>query len=236
MVETRLDAGCPNAQSQPQIPGRVRHFPSPPFINIDGLHNFRDCGGYPIAGCPDKIIRQGVLYRSADPSKITTQGISQLGELNVSRIFDLRSDSEIEDSTKKGWGQIRVWDQVVRVPAAVFTDDDIANEQRASQDHNLRNKGIEVYRAEFTAAIRPYLAANSIWGFVKYYQDILDSATSASNPFQPLKNILSHLATASALEPILIHCSLGKDRTGVICALILNICGCKTALLRMSTP
>ena len=119
----------------------------------------------------------------------------------------------------------------MRVPAAVFTDDDIANEQRATRDHNLRNKGIEVYRAGFTTAIPPYLAANSIWGFVKYYQDILDSATSASNPFQPLKNILSHLATASALEPILVHCSLGKDRTGVICALILNICGVQDSIV-----
>ena len=104
----------------------------------------------------------------------------------------------------------------MRVPAAVFTDDDIANEQRATRDHNLRNKGIEVYRAGFTTAIPPYqrLAANSVQGFVKYYQDILDSATSASNPFRPLKNILSHLATASALEPILIHCPWEKTGLG----------------------
>ena len=64
-------------------------------------------------------------------------------------------------------------------------------------------------------------------GFVRYYRDVLESATSLSNPFQPLKNILNHLAAVdpSELEPILIHCSLGKDRTGVICALVLSICG-----------
>jgi protein tyrosine/serine phosphatase len=62
---------------------------------------------------------------------------------------------------------------------------------------------------------------------VQYYRDVLESATSLSNPFQPLKNILNHLAVVdpSGLEPILIHCSLGKDRTGVICALVLSICG-----------
>ena len=115
----------------------------------------------------------------------------------------------------------------MRVLATVFTDDEIANEQRARRDHNLRSKGIEVYGAEFTAGVCSYLrlATNFIQGFVKYYQDVLDSATSASNPFQPLKNILSHLATPGTLEPFLIHCSLGKDRTGVVCALILSICG-----------
>jgi hypothetical protein len=113
-------------------------------MSIDGLHNFRDCGGYPIADSPGKMVRRGILYRSADPSKITTKGISQLRELNISRIFDLRSELEIEESTKKGWGQIMVWDQVVRVPASVFTDHQITNGHRARRDHSLRNKGIEV--------------------------------------------------------------------------------------------
>ncbi|KAH6637305.1 tyrosine phosphatase family-domain-containing protein [Chaetomium tenue] len=200
----------PDAQSQPQKQGEIRHLPSPPFIKIDGLYNFRDCGGYPIADRPDKIIRRGMLYRSAEPSKITTKGISQLQELAVSRIFDLRSDFEIEDSTKKGWGKLRVWDQAVRVPAAIFTDD---YTHRAGRDHNLRNLGIE--------------------GFVDYYRAIVDSATSADNPLQPLRNILSHLAAdgPSEPEPILIHCSLGKDRTGVICALILSLCGVEDSII-----
>ena len=45
--------------------------------------------------------------------------------------------------------------------------------------------------------------------------------------------ILSHLATGppSGLGPILIHCSLGKDRTGVICALILSLCGVQDSII-----
>jgi protein tyrosine phosphatase len=68
---------------------------------------------------------------------------------------------------------------------------------------------------------------------VEYYQGIVDAATSVSNQFQPLKNILNHLAACgpSELEPILIHCSLGKDRTGVICALILSICGVEDSIV-----
>lgn len=131
----------PDAQSQAQTQGEIRHLPSPPFVQIDGLYNFRDCGGYPIADRPNKIVRRGILYRSAEPSTITTEGISQLHKLNISRVFDLRSDGEIKESTKKGWGQIRVWDQAVRVPAAIFTDD---YTYRAGRVHNLRNVSVEV--------------------------------------------------------------------------------------------
>lgn len=40
----------------------------------------------------------------------------------------------------------------------------------------------------------------------------------------PFGAILSHLATPDP-SPLLIHCTAGKDRTGVICAIILSICG-----------
>jgi protein tyrosine/serine phosphatase len=53
------------------------------------------------------------------------------------------------------------------------------------------------------------------------------------NAAQPLKMILSYLATAPPSEPgpILIHCSLGKDRTGMICALILSLCGVEDTII-----
>jgi len=64
-------------------------------------------------------------------------------------------------------------------------------------------------------------------GYIEYYQELLASALAADDTAQSLRSILGHLATGSPSgpEPVLIHCSLGKDRTGVICALILSICG-----------
>lgn len=35
---------------------------------------------------------------------------------------------------------------------------------------------------------------------------------------------MSHIANEPA-TPLIIHCTAGKDRTGVICALILSLCG-----------
>jgi protein tyrosine/serine phosphatase len=58
---------------------------------------------------------------------------------------------------------------------------------------------------------------------------MLQSAASAKNSAQPYRTILKHLAAkstdGSTPAPVLLHCTAGKDRTGVICALILSLCG-----------
>ncbi|KAH6652579.1 tyrosine phosphatase family-domain-containing protein [Truncatella angustata] len=188
------------AQSQPSLP-------CPPFVHIEGVPNFRDIGGYPIARQPGKFICNATIYRSANPSGVTEEGITRLRGLAITKVFDLRSDREIEESTKKGWGAIKVWDSAARVPASVFMDSDFADGHRGQRDYNLSKEGHD--------------------GFIRYYWDILNSASSANNTLQPFEKILTHLAqeSSSKPEPILIHCSLGKDRTGVICSLILSLCG-----------
>jgi len=56
------------------------------------------------------------------------------------------------------------------------------------------------------------------------YSSILASAADTSHPYAPFTTILNHLAGPDP-PPMLIHCTAGKDRTGVICALILSLCG-----------
>lgn len=130
---------------KPQLQSAVEGYPpTPPFIDIHGLPNFRDCGGYPIADRPGEMIRNGIIYRSADPSKITETGIDQLRDLGIAKVFDLRSDREIDESTKRGWGQVKVWAPAARIAAPVFMDSDYENGHRAQRDKNLRMDGHEV--------------------------------------------------------------------------------------------
>ena len=91
-----------------------------------------------------------MVYRSADPSKITELGISQVGDLNITRVFDLRSEFEIEQSTQRGFGQVREWDGAERIVVSVFKDDHhhipCADDGRKKRrDENLKREGIEVY-------------------------------------------------------------------------------------------
>lgn len=63
-------------------------------------------------------------------------------------------------------------------------------------------------------------------GFAKVYVSMLAAATKPVNEARPYGQILEHLASdSSPPSPILIHCTAGKDRTGIICALILSLCG-----------
>lgn len=62
-------------------------------------------------------------------------------------------------------------------------------------------------------------------GFVYVYDRILKSGTDPKGA-QPFAAVLRHLASPTqALTPILTHCTAGKDRTGVLCALVLSLCG-----------
>ncbi|KAG6861566.1 hypothetical protein C0995_014862 [Termitomyces sp. Mi166 len=67
----------------------------PPFVTIDGVINVRDLGFYPSETVPGHITRPRLLYRSAELSGISKEGEQQLKTLNISQVFDLRSDTEI---------------------------------------------------------------------------------------------------------------------------------------------
>jgi hypothetical protein len=62
--------------------------------------------------------------------------------------------------------------------------------------------------------------ADGSWkGFTRAYTDILIGAAPTS-----YRTILLHLAYEPE-KPLIVHCTAGKDRTGVICALVLSLCG-----------
>lgn len=70
--------------------------PSPPFVTVEGIHNFRDLGDYPVSTIPSKSVRSNIIFRCAEPSQITPNGIQTLRSLGVTAFFDLRSGPEIE--------------------------------------------------------------------------------------------------------------------------------------------
>ncbi|KAK4248695.1 protein-tyrosine phosphatase-like protein [Corynascus novoguineensis] len=176
--------------------------PSPPFLHVPGLANLRDAGGYAIQGKPGKAVRRGVIFRSADLTQLEDEGVAVLRLLGITHVFDLRSVTELE---KAGHPPPKTWEGAARVFVPVFLDKDYSPEALALRFRNYSD-GPE--------------------GFVKAYGGILASAAEPDHPYSPFRTVLEHVASsASPPAPFLVHCTAGKDRTGVLVALLLALCG-----------
>ena len=118
--------------------------PSPPFITVDGIPNFRDLGGYPVATSKNHSIRTGFIYRCAEPSTVTAEGIATLKSLGITHFYDLRSINEIERSIAAGRGNIVEWEGCERVFAPVFKETDYSPEALAVRFKDYTD-GVEVW-------------------------------------------------------------------------------------------
>ena len=175
--------------------------PSPPFINVPGVSNFRDIGGQLTSD--GHTVRNGLVYRSADPSKATTDGMKIMADKGIRTIFDLRSTPEIQRDGPEWAGlEVALGDftayDIERLWTPVFADIDYGPEQVAVRYKDYTTWGTE--------------------GFVKAYRDILQSGNEA------YEKIFRHLAKVDT-TPCLINCTAGKDRTGIAIALLLTLVG-----------
>ncbi|RIA93218.1 tyrosine phosphatase family-domain-containing protein [Glomus cerebriforme] len=169
----------------------------PRYILIDGVKNFRDLGGYQCnlgkreENKIQKFIRERFIFRGGSLSSITDDGIVTLRKLNIQKIFDLRSNPEID---KFGVKNI---EGMVRVHAPVFKEDAFAPEALFER-WGLYTKGVE--------------------GYSQAYMVILEEGKKAF--YEIFKHILEY-----PTQPFIVHCTAGKDRTGVFAMLLLKLLG-----------
>ncbi|PYH90292.1 hypothetical protein BO71DRAFT_387978 [Aspergillus ellipticus CBS 707.79] len=183
-------------------------YPSPPFVGVEGVRMFRDVGG--AVGCEG--MRKGLVFRSGDLSKLTDEGLRVVLGLGITTVFDLRSPIEMTqhlhgsaaNGAANGNGVQRdIYPQhiaaagIERVVVPVFPDDEWLQEKR-------------------DARLMHY--ANAAEGYAEAYHHTLRSGAKA------FAHILRHLAQPDP-SPILVHCTAGKDRTGVTAMLILLLVG-----------
>ena len=174
----------------------MSELPSPPFVSIKGVFNFRDIGGYSLSQAEGKV-RSKYVFRSAEPSRITSNGEETLKVLGITTFYDLRSVPEIARTP------ITEIQGIERVSVPVFSEQDYSPEKIA-----LR--------------FRQY-AANGPEGFEKAYAILKSGGPS-------YRQILLHIRDRPT-EPFVVNCSAGKDRTGVLMALLLSLVGVDDATI-----
>jgi len=166
-------------------------------IPLVGAKNFRDFGGYITAD--GNHVKTGVLFRSDVLAELTADDFNKIAPLGIRNICDLRRDNE------RG-----------RAPTNWVCDASVKHRHMPL----LTSKGEHTLEKLVTAsgASRSPEAAREF--MVSIYLRLIGEP-QARQYFRQLFELLAHPDEL----PLLIHCTAGKDRTGVSCALILWVLG-----------
>ncbi|EUC48345.1 hypothetical protein COCMIDRAFT_87541 [Bipolaris oryzae ATCC 44560] len=196
--------------------------PNPPFYIIPNINNLRDAS-ISLTTTSGSRIRPGVLFRSAEVSKLDLAGWTAVHSLGISHVFDLRSKPEVDkgwagivgkdasgdDDVRPGWLQAMEQAGVAREWVPVFEESDYSPERLAERYSKYMDEAVT--------------------GFVEAYRDILANGGPA---FAKILSYLAAIPLSSSVEDdggkkvgALVHCTAGKDRTGIFFGLLFEFLG-----------
>ncbi len=160
-------------------------------VNIPGVQNFRDLGGYRSSATGNNL-RWGMLYRSAQIDSISPCARRELRNIGIKTIVDLRSESERNNYpqfTDKRFN-------IIHIP--IHTGD---MEQILQGIQEEKIKSDTIYR------LVEQMNRELVVDYRKEFRQVFDVLLDKKN------------------YPVVIHCTSGKGRTGVVSALILAALG-----------
>jgi len=178
---------------------------------MEGTLNMRDLGS--LRTSDGRHITKGRLFRSANLAQITSDDIRALEQLGIKTVVDLRGPKEALDHPDKIPRGIKI------VPSPIIGSDT----GDAIDDRTIRTL--------VTSAGLPETMLNvaKVSQYGPYYRMLFlvnsygtESHTSRLTKYRPFFRALLDLAPT---ENILVHCTGGRDRTGVGIALLLKALG-----------
>ncbi|KAF4973531.1 hypothetical protein FSARC_195 [Fusarium sarcochroum] len=202
-------------------------------VGLENVLNFRDVGKTINDHLGTRRIREGLFYRSARPDDATLPDRQLIRDgLNIKTVIDLRTKTEHLNQTKRRKEQSSV-------PALVQSNEALAEPLQISgldyREVKITGRSFELFLlsqlswCDFFRVVFYFVcgyrteAINIIGsqvmiprGLVGLGLDTMDQST------REICEALSLYTNPSAL-PSIVHCTQGKDRTGLICALVLMI-------------
>ncbi|KAJ5643583.1 uncharacterized protein N7484_006090 [Penicillium longicatenatum] len=166
------------------------------LMNAAGIPNFRGFGGYPTTVKGHQETRKGLLYRSAHPGAMTEKGLAQIKERGVRCIIDLTCHDEKTIPYILPLNKLqREGIQVLHRP---IEEGYFSLEKLLLKYDTFQERGAEAVS--------------------KAYLDLLEKGSTT------IRDIILILK-ANQDAATLIHCSLGKDRTGLIFIILFLLMG-----------
>ncbi|GIC88441.1 putative tyrosine/serine protein phosphatase [Aspergillus udagawae] len=201
---------------------------------FDNIINFRDVGRSINQLMGSRILKEGVFFRSARLDDASERDRRRLAEeLHISTVLDLRSMTEHEMATRKHRGEDALNPEQPSLPPTEANEHlmQIPGVQRSLI--SLTGRAFEralLWRLDWYNLIRVLALVASGYrteavtivgqqvmaprGLIGLGQDTLDSSTAE------IREIFELLVSPAAY-PVVVHCTQGKDRTGLIVLLLL---------------
>ena len=211
---------------------------------FDNLLNFRDVGQYINQITKSSLLREGLLFRSAKLDATSLADRQKIvNDVGVKTVIDLRSKTEHINAAKKHSEAAKVA-QPAAVPSsdkAITTPLKIPGLTYA--DINLNGKGFEralVWKLKYTSLAK--LVSLMALGYRTEGISVLGreimlprgliglGLDTLEHSGPEIKEVFDILSDQSSY-PILVHCTQGKDRTGITIVLALLLCGIDIAAI-----
>ena len=189
------------------------------IVHVDGVRHFRDLGGYAVT--PDGTTRWKRLYRSATLDGITWRGLVTLRELGIRTVIDLRHDAERNTTVYEPLATMGI--RIVQFPLSLTHESRIGDADLLHSDPILtrvftRILDQSIHEAWTNQRMKRALSVASVLvshTLGNLYLDLINSQKTV------LSTVVEQLCDDSNL-PAVMHCARGRDRTGVVSALILS--------------
>ena len=166
------------------------------LLNFEGIDNFRDLGGY--ATTDGKTVKWGKLFRSANFSETSRADQKVLDSLKLKSLVDFRSGAEKAEEPNQLPESPSF--EVIEIPTMDGGDNSVGEE---------------------------IIARFESGDFADFDPDkfMIDANRQFTSTFTPQFSEFIQVVLDARGQPVVWHCSAGKDRTGFAAAILLRILG-----------